>query len=438
MSSADGFFAIDRRAWARVCDIGLNAAVSYLVLARGTGRDNRTTAWSDNAVRKYAGLGRIRTDKAMAGLIASGVVRQDECGGRPRYSLRPPHEVPGCEGHMPMLSDAERLAFDRLAEIQPGETVEFSAYAPGKHSYAAASSGNDSPYSAALGLVEKGLARAHKGGRFEPIPFDAAKAAEPDWTWLPNTIVDGAADETPPVQLLRQAQNPAALRLFADLYHAHGLVDDGGIHWRRMRQSYTRHKVGQRGPFVVWGFQAGQTTAWTSVPFVASHLTGKYTEVQAADGSKTRRDTGLDSFWGAEGLLVELGLLEFVGHVIEADNDEAELIHPYALGNGEPHERDIAASAHEAAETLLTPRQVEWATANAMRLLPMRAHFSDVQMVGIGRLRYRPQTKATAAWAAKRGDWADWAERYRELASEGDRQHQGNIKEPSMVNQRTY
>jgi hypothetical protein len=35
-----GFFAVDRRAWARACGLGMNAAVAYLVLARGTGGDN--------------------------------------------------------------------------------------------------------------------------------------------------------------------------------------------------------------------------------------------------------------------------------------------------------------------------------------------------------------------------------------------------------------
>ena len=40
-----GFFAVDRRTWARVCGLGLNRAVAYLVLARGTGKSNQETAW---------------------------------------------------------------------------------------------------------------------------------------------------------------------------------------------------------------------------------------------------------------------------------------------------------------------------------------------------------------------------------------------------------
>ncbi len=362
----------------------------------------------------------------MAELIASGLVRQDEGGTRPRSYLMPAHEVPGCEGQMAALSGPERPA---LGDLKPGYSTWFSRKASRDW-------GGAIPYDAAQGLTAKRLARELADGRFEPIPYDAAKAAEPDWVWLPNTIVDGAGGETPPLQLLRRTQNLAALRLLVDLYHEHALADDGGVNWRRIRQRNSSHQIGQQGPFIVWGFQEGIVETWTTVPFVASHLTGKYTEVEAADGSKTQRDTGLDTFWEAEGLLVGLGLLEFVGHVVEADNDNAEVVHPYAIGNGEPDERDIASCAHAAAESLLIPEQIERATANAMCLLPVYANtLPNVQMVGIARLRYRPQTKATAAWTAKRAGWADRVEQYRKLASEGDRQHQGYIKEASRGHQ---
>jgi hypothetical protein len=40
------FLAVDSRLWESVRALGLNEAVSYLVQARGTARDNRTTTWS--------------------------------------------------------------------------------------------------------------------------------------------------------------------------------------------------------------------------------------------------------------------------------------------------------------------------------------------------------------------------------------------------------
>jgi len=39
-----------------------------------------------------------------------------------------------------------------------------------------------------------------------------------------------------------------------------------------------------------------------------------------------------------------------------------------------------------------------------------------VQLVGIARLRYRPKTKATAAWWAKQAQWLEWVQRYNEIA----------------------
>ena len=47
------FFAIDRRAWARVCGLGINPAVAYLVLARGTGANNRSSSCAAPAAEIY-------------------------------------------------------------------------------------------------------------------------------------------------------------------------------------------------------------------------------------------------------------------------------------------------------------------------------------------------------------------------------------------------
>jgi hypothetical protein len=90
-----------------------------------------------------------------------------------------------------------------------------------------------------------------------------------------------------------------------------------------------------------------------------------------------------------------------------------EIIHPYAIGNGEADERELAATAKRAAEALLTPGQIEWAQKYELHLLPASVHRPpNVQLVGIARLRYRPHTKATAACGAKKSEWASWTERF--------------------------
>ena len=72
-SARGGFFAVDSRVWAWVCQQEMNLAVAYLVLARDTGPDNRTTTWSTNAVGTYTSISRHRARDAR--LIAFGTLR---------------------------------------------------------------------------------------------------------------------------------------------------------------------------------------------------------------------------------------------------------------------------------------------------------------------------------------------------------------------------
>jgi len=83
------FFAIDRRIWSKLCDRGMNAAATYLVLACGTGRDNRTTTWSAQALHRYSGITWERGKAAIDGLIHDGFVRYaaDHSTAKPRYEL---------------------------------------------------------------------------------------------------------------------------------------------------------------------------------------------------------------------------------------------------------------------------------------------------------------------------------------------------------------
>jgi hypothetical protein len=392
MSVHDGFFAVDRRAWARVCQLGMNVAVAYLVLARGSGGDNRTTAWSVNAIETYTGIGRPRAQKAVTALKQSGLIRHDQGGSRPMYFILPAQEVLGCEGGPPLLNSEEQRI---LALIGP-ENVRVPKVGRSDNQW---QGGN--PYAVALALARKSVV-LHVGGQHFRRADPAELRPDPDWIWLPNTILDGAAGEVPPVELVRQSHNVAALRLFVDLYHSHGLAADGGIHWRRMRRSVTRHRLGQRGPFTVWGFQEDSLCVWPDAPFVNPYL-GEQMEVG-------------EGFWTAIHTLYGLGVLEFVGHVIEADSSEAEIIHPYAVGDGEPDEQRLAVAAHSAAQAMLTEGQIDWAVENSLRLVPIATHhLPNVQMVGIPRLRYRPRTEATAAWFIKQKEWAKFIERYQEL-----------------------
>lgn len=86
----NGLFIIDRDVFLLACDAGLNAAVSYLIMARGTQGNNRTTKWSSNSIAKYAGITRFRAQIAVDQLIAAGVTELVTAGTRPQYKMSLP------------------------------------------------------------------------------------------------------------------------------------------------------------------------------------------------------------------------------------------------------------------------------------------------------------------------------------------------------------
>jgi len=166
-AKAPGFFAVDRRSWARVCGLGLNCAVAYLVLARGTGRNNRETAWSVQAIEKYTSIARGRAHNGIQTLLRDRVVQQLRAGTRPKYDLLPWHLI---RGNKP-LGFYEQKAFEKVARCE-----EIMA---GKEQQAARAV-------ARRWLVDPG------NGRYAVAP---PPKGEPDWIWLPNELVTGTATD---------------------------------------------------------------------------------------------------------------------------------------------------------------------------------------------------------------------------------------------------
>src|SRR5262249_25095645 len=82
------FFAVDRRCFAEAADVGLNAAVAYLVMARFSLRDNRTQRASTKAVETHTSISRQRAKDAIARLEQRGLV--SPLNGRVR-TLQPYH-----------------------------------------------------------------------------------------------------------------------------------------------------------------------------------------------------------------------------------------------------------------------------------------------------------------------------------------------------------
>jgi hypothetical protein len=134
--------------------------------------------------------------------------------------------------------------------------------------------------------------------------------------------------------------------------------------------------------------------------------TGKY------DGDKNK-------LWETIGTLEQMGLIAAIPHLVENSSPISEPMHGFALhGGGEPIEQEIAAAADRAGryiigeQRLYTAKMVDGVNA----LVPVWDTQADVQMVGIYRLTYRPQTKLTSDWYRRIAENAeDWLEIYRRL-----------------------
>lgn len=81
------FFQIQKSVLLDLIPLGLNATIAYLILARGSGRNNKSTRWSTNAIETKTGIGRISARHAIAKLVQTGLLDRIQSGTRPKYDL---------------------------------------------------------------------------------------------------------------------------------------------------------------------------------------------------------------------------------------------------------------------------------------------------------------------------------------------------------------
>jgi hypothetical protein len=320
-SSHQGFFAVDRRAWARVCLLSMNAAVAYLVLARGTGGDNRTSKWSAHAIEVRTGISRSRSAQAIRSLEWAGMIWRDPDSkpDHPKYKLRPAHEIKGCEGYplRPLLPTHQRV-YDAMGE---GWTDLLAA----GQNFSDSDQLDDLTLQQAVHtLVSCGYAERHLGGRYyRKLHYSSEAAAKPDWIWLPNSLIDGIGEEVAPVELVRQTDDLLTLQVLVELYRSHRLYEDGGIHFRHICLGYDRHKLGQRGEFTVWGFMPKKAK-----PVAQASLLGSF---EGANEGQEQQKEALKVFAECWDRLLNLGLVEWVAHLVHSDSSQGEIIQPMAL-----------------------------------------------------------------------------------------------------------
>lgn len=79
-----GFNGYDEDLFLKACELGLNEAISFMVLCCGTGGDRATTKWSAKAIESHGGMGRVNARKAIASLLKNEIIRLSD-HSKPNY-----------------------------------------------------------------------------------------------------------------------------------------------------------------------------------------------------------------------------------------------------------------------------------------------------------------------------------------------------------------
>ncbi|MCJ2036411.1 hypothetical protein [Methylobacterium sp. J-068] len=364
MSGRGNFFAVDRRCAEEAAKQrdGINLGTAYLVLARyASGRNHSSTKAGMTAIHTKLGLSRGRADAALKALENAGLLTPPSRAGTRKL-------VAWGEYQTGALTARQQAVLARVkAKADP------------------ILSGSDPDYQTAYALSQKGALTATKATAGKP----RFKAPEPEYLFLPNTLVDGFREGDHPLARLRQIGDARALRTLLAAYDATDLPEKGGIPRAMIRQTFSRVEAGRWGSFRVWAFAHPKTSAeWSS-------LTDPF--------DRGDREEKSQQFWNAWQALCDAGLIEFVSYLCESANTDAQPIHALADRGGTEEERKVTVEAHRAGLRMMSEAQIDRAAAileaSRITLCPVRSHAIDVQLVGIARPVHRANTSKTGAWA---------------------------------------
>jgi hypothetical protein len=299
--------------------------------------------------------------RAIQILIAKGFIDRITAGTHPRYKLRPAHRVPGLL-HYSLEPDSR--AHDAFRRIEKGAAIE----------------AEDSD--TLQQLWEAGVVVRSRHNVL-------CSVMQSDSIWLPNAFVDGITGETPPLRRLRETGDAMALRLGVDLYSVHDLPNKGGVDPRCLHTVMELVHEAEVGAFGLWRFQETTPSIYPDHPIISPHIE-----------PNAENDTA--SVFRRLDLMEKIGIIErYIPHVYDADG---QLLFP--LGSADEGEvgleAEIGTAAHFAADRLLRslPHYDAW-RMRTWQYFPLLAHMKGLEVVGIARLRYRPQTSMTAAWYAQ-------------------------------------
>lgn len=368
------FFAVDLETYQAVCALGdPDVAASYLILAAGTGADNRTTTWSREAINERTSLNWRRARDCVDKLVEAGFAVWTRRGARPRMDLRPIDRV-----LQPLSPVAKAMV----------ELVRDGGQPVGQSQKAGAARARDLGY----------LTMAADGSYTLPAPRKL------QMVWMPKELVDGAVGERPPVERVRRARDAQAFRLLVDLYSIQDLAEHGGIERRHLQRKFSRETASATGQYQLWSFRYDNEYVSWSDPLRA------HRREPTAEEVKQGKNAAVD-FFDRLGVLKDAGLIEWVYYLAEDDSDDAMLIHPVAVErqgglDWAAFESVVGNFAIRAALALHS--DADYKTEDCAKLFEEYApkHFllaaerllRKVQLFGVPRLRYRAKTTNSIRW----------------------------------------
>jgi len=386
---AGRFFAIDKRVFQQVMELGINPTVSYLVLACGTGADHKTTSWSAHAVFKKSGMSQSAAAEAIKLCREKRFLTKGGSRTRPQYKLSTYYELQA-RGNT-VKTERQKAVYETILN-------------------------GDQPInkdrSVAQSLVRQNLLLLTWSEELSCDVFGIPPqyAESEHLVWLPCELINGATDERPPIARLRRHRDPLLIQMLLDFYDMVDLRDHGGVPKSIVWKVHDREEIDKIGYMSIWAFERHSDGATVS----RNDLSQKHIDFWNNDDG--------DKFWNRLQILEREGLVYWMPHLIEADDPDAEIMHPLQSGKGKNIEIELNRAAREAAEYLVendggdatTLRQ---GSGRSRYIVPVEKSFTDVQLVSVLRLRYQVGTEMNfGRYGEYLSDCEDWLAYYKQLA----------------------
>lgn len=375
-------FLVDVPTYAAVCDLeDPDAAAVYLILAAGTGADNRTSTWSREAVNKRTALNWRKARGSIDKLEQHGFARWINGKG----TRKPRIDLPPLETRKPMQKHVAALA-DRLMHGEQPITIADKG-------------------AATIGKDQGWLAQDGDGAWRFVAKRPMVKA------YLPMSLVGDEKGKpiagSTIVERIRMSRDHMAFRLLVDFYALQDLAEHGGVSRQSFYQQFQREKAGSTSDFQIWRFDSKQM--YVRLGCGLDHHKRKPDEKELAAGWKS--DNNAAGFFAAVAILEDAGALEWVYYLAEDDQSNSTHVYPVAV---ERHGKVVWSEIESVvggfairAACALSKTMIGGSMPDAKEcelnmpaklLLPADRLARQAALVGVPRLRHRAKTSNTARW----------------------------------------